>query len=101
MTRATPRKTLALPMMIGLLQCMTLIAKVSGRVNATWAWVLAPTWVPAVFAVCLVLSVLSMLGVLEFVAQLEIRRRARRGTACIDPEVCCLHHPRPQGGGNR
>lgn len=58
--------------LLGLLTIAFIVLKLTGVIDWSWWWVLAPTWIPA--AVFLV--ILAVMGVLAFIAWRSDRRRS-------------------------
>lgn len=59
----------------GLLAVAFIVLKLTGVINWSWLWVLAPIWIPTAIALTIIVTVLIVVLVKETLRALERRRR--------------------------
>lgn len=59
----------------GLLTVAFIVLKLTGVINWSWLWVLAPIWIPTAIALAIIVIVLIVVLVKETLRALERRRR--------------------------
>lgn len=59
----------------GLLAVTFIVLKLTGVINWSWLWVLAPIWIPTAITLAIIVTVLIVVLVKETLRALEKRRR--------------------------
>ena len=59
----------------GLLAVTFIVLKLTGIINWSWLWVLAPIWIPTAITIAIIVIVLIVVLVKETLRALERRRR--------------------------
>ena len=59
----------------GLLAVAFIVLKLTGVINWSWLWVLAPIWIPTAITLAIIVTVLIVVLVKETLRALERRRR--------------------------
>ena len=59
----------------GLLTVAFIVLKLTGVINWSWLWVLAPIWIPTAITLTIIVTVLIVVLVKETLRALERRRR--------------------------
>lgn len=59
----------------GLLAVAFIVLKLTGVINWSWLWVLAPIWIPTAITLTIIVTVLIVVPVKETLRALERRRR--------------------------
>lgn len=59
----------------GLLAVALIVLKLTGVINWSWLWVLAPIWIPTAVTIAIIVIVLIVVLVKETLRALERRRR--------------------------
>lgn len=59
----------------GLLAVAFIVLKLTGVINWSWLWVLAPIWIPTAITLTIIVTVLIVVLVKETLRALERRRR--------------------------
>lgn len=71
----------------GLLTIAFIVLKLTGFIDWSWLWVLAPIWIPTAIVIAVLLVVLVVILVKETIKQTEEHRRRELHSSGIDEEA--------------
>jgi|GluameStandDraft_1065615.scaffolds.fasta_scaffold00091_106 membrane protein implicated in regulation of membrane protease activity len=81
----------------GLLTIAFIVLKLTGVIDWSWLWVLAPAWIPAAIAIAVILVVLVVVLVKATTKEVEKKQRETENSKSIDNEARKYSLERQQG----